>query len=558
MSLPDALKLILINSGYITEEQYDSAAQSAADLNQPLADILLFRGLITEEALGKLVAEYYQVPFVSLKNFKIPPEILELIPEKTAVSFRIIPFGMENNQLNIAMVNPHDLEALEFAKRSSNLNVIPHYVNPSDLSRALGQYKQNIQAEFEQIIKENVAQTKTASDKDGQANVDLPVTRILDTLLEYAYAEGASDVHIELLEEEVLVRFRIDGMLRDILALPKEIHPGIVARVKILASLKIDEHRTPQDGRFKFKLEDGFMALRVSILPAFYGENIVMRLLAESARPLSLEELGYSGRSLDIVLNNINKPNGMILVTGPTGSGKTTSLYSLLTILNTTEKKICTIEDPVEYGIRRVNQVQVNNSTGLTFAAGLRSLMRHDPDVIMIGEIRDAETAEIAIHAALTGHLVISTLHTNSAAAAIPRLIDMGVEGFLIASTLKMIIAQRLVREINSKFITKYTPEPEMLEQLENALGEPVKVDAFYRPEGYEESGGSPFKGRVGIYEIMEVNNEIRNLITKGASAKEIEQAAIKNGMTKLLEDGINKAASGHTTIEEALRASRE
>lgn len=557
MALPDALKQILVESGYITEEQYADALQAASDLGKPITDILLFRGLITDEALGKLVAEYYQVPYVTLKNKRINSDILKLIPEKTAVSFRIMPFDIQANQLHLAMENPHDIEAIEFAKRSSNLTIVPYYTNSAEITRALGQYKQNIKTEFEKIISENVAQTKQVKGND-QSSVDIPVTKILDTLLDYAYAEGASDLHIELLEDEVIVRFRIDGLLKDILTLPKEIHSALVARVKILASLKLDEHRVPQDGRFKFKLEEGFMALRVSVLPAFYGENVVMRLLAESARPLSLEELGYSGRSLEIVLSNIHKPHGMILVTGPTGSGKTTSLYSLLTILNTTDLKICTIEDPIEYGMRRANQVQVNNQTGLTFATGLRALMRHDPDVIMIGEIRDAETAEIAVHAALTGHLVISTLHTNSAAAAIPRLIDMGIEGFLLASTVNLIIAQRLVRRINPQYITKYTPEPEVLQQLENSLGEPVKVDTFYRPQPPEDSPNSGYKGRVGIYEILEINNEIRNLISKGSNAKEIEQAGIKNGMIRLLEDGLNKAAGGHTTLEEALRVSRE
>lgn len=559
MALSDALKQILVNSGYIAPEQYEAALATAADLSKPITDILLFRGLITEEALGKLVSEYYQVPYVSLKNQHIDPAVLALIPEKTAVAFHVIPFRAEDNQLLLAMEDPSDIEALEFAKRSSNMNVVPYYVNPTDLDKALGQYKQNIKAEFENIIADNLAQARAANkDADKQGQTDLPVTRILDTLLEYAYAEGASDLHIELLEDEVLIRFRIDGILRDILTLPKEIHPAMIARVKILSSLKLDEHRLPQDGRFKFKLDEGFMALRVSILPSFFGENVVMRLLAESARPLSLEELGFSGHGLELIKSNITKPHGMILVTGPTGSGKTTTLYSLLTILNTTESKICTIEDPVEYGIRRVNQVQVNNATGLSFALGLRSLMRHDPDVIMIGEIRDAETAEIAIHAALTGHLVISTLHTNSAAAAVPRLIDMGIEPFLIASTLNLIIAQRLVRRIDNKYISKYTPEPEMLKQLSNYLGSEVKVDTFYRPSGQEADNVSGFKGRLGIYEIMEINNEIRNMITKGSSAKDLEMAALKNGMSKLLEDGINKAAAGLTTIEEALRASRE
>lgn len=557
MPLPTALKQILTNSGYVSQEQYESALKAAEDLQKPISDILLFRGLITEEALGKLVAEYYQVPYVTLKNQTIPSEVLAFIPEKTATAFRMIPFASQDKQLHVAMENPQDIEALEFAKRSSNLSVIPYYITPGELTKVLGQYKQNIKAEFKKIIEDNIAQTQNTGG-ENQAAIELPVTKILDTLLEYAHAEGASDIHIETLETEVLVRFRIDGILQDMLSLPKEIHDALIARIKILSQLKIDEHRVPQDGRFKFKLDNGFLALRVSILPTFYGENIVLRLLAESARPLSLEELGFSGRYLEVVKTNIKRPHGMILVTGPTGSGKTTSLYSLLNILNTPSVNICTIEDPVEYGIRRVNQVQVNNTTGLTFAAGLRSLLRHDPNVIMIGEIRDAETAEIAVHAALTGHLVISTLHTNSASAAIPRLQDMGIESFLIASTLNLIIAQRLVRRINPKCIEKYKPEPEVIDSLKNAAGNEVQVENFYRPRQDGECANNGYKGRVGIYEIMEINEDIRNLITKQVSAKEIEQAAVKNGMTRLLEDGINKAAAGVTTIEEALRVMRE
>jgi len=557
MALPDALKRILTNSGYITEEQYDSALKASQDLDKSITDILLFRGLITEEALGKLVAEYYQVPYISLKNQSIPPEVLNLIPEQTANAFHMVPFSQKDDQLFMAMEDPHDIEALEFAKRSSKLNISPYYTTPADIDKALGQYKQNIKAEFKKIIEENVAQAQADKTSD-QSKIELPVTRILDTLLEYAFAEGASDIHIEVLEKEVVVRFRIDGILHDILQLPKEIHSSLVARIKILSSLKIDEHRMPQDGRFKFKIEANFIALRVSILPTFFGENVVLRLLAESARPLSLEELGFTGNSLELITRNIKRPHGMILVTGPTGSGKTTTLYSILNMLNTPEVKLTTIEDPVEYGVKRVNQVQVNTATGLTFAAGLRSLLRHDPDIIMIGEIRDAETAEIAIHSALTGHLVLSTLHTNNASGAIPRFLDMGAQGFLVASTVNLIIAQRLVRRICSSCITKYTPEKHILESIERALGEPVTVENFYTGQGCKECGMSGYKGRIGIYEIMEIDTHIRNLIIKRSSANDIEAQALKNGMTKLLEDGINKAAAGITTLEEALRVMRE
>ncbi|MFC1748268.1 GspE/PulE family protein [Pseudomonadota bacterium] len=558
MALPDALRQILTNSGYITDEQYDSALKASQDLDKPITDILLFRGLITEEALGKLVADYYQVPYISLKNQTIPYEILSLIPEKTAIAFHMVPFSKKEDQLYIAMEDPHDIEALEFAKRSSKLNIIPYYTTPADIEKAISQYKKNIKAEFKKIIQENIAQAQADKPTTDVSKIELPVTHILDTLLEYAFAESASDIHIEALEKEDVVRFRIDGILQDMLTLPKQIHPAIVARIKILSSLKIDEHRSPQDGRFKFKIEDNFIALRVSILPAFYGENVVLRLLAESARPLSLEELGFGGKSLELVRNNIKNPHGMILVTGPTGSGKTTTLYSILNMLNTPEVKITTIEDPVEYGIRRVNQVQVNAATKLTFAAGLRSLLRHDPDIIMIGEIRDGETAEIAIHSALTGHLVLSTLHTNNASGTIPRFLDMGAQGFLVASTINLVIAQRLVRRICSSCITKYNPDSKILETLEQALGHPITVENFYKGQGCNECGMTGYKGRVGIYELMEIDNTMRNLIIKQASAKEIEEAAIKNGMTRLIEDGINKAASGVTTIEEALRVMRE
>ena len=558
MALPDALKQILTTAGYVTQQQFDEALKSSQDLGKPITDILLFRGLITEDALGKLVAEYYQVPYASLKNQTVPWETLSLIPEKTAQAFHMVPFSRKDNQLFIGMENPHDIEALEFAKRSSNLEIVPYYVTPSDLVKTIGQYKQNIKVEFEKIISENVAKSTTAGETDESAANGLPVVKILDTMLEYAYAEGASDVHIESMESGVLIRFRVDGILHDILELPKGIHSALIARIKILASLKIDEHRVPQDGRFKFKLSEGFMALRVSVLPAFYGEDVVMRLLAESARPLSLEELGYVGKYLDIVKNNIKRPHGMILVTGPTGSGKTTSLYSLLNMLNTPEVKLCTIEDPVEYSIKRINQVQVNTQTDLSFSAGLRALLRHDPDVIMIGEIRDPETAEIAVHSALTGHLVLSTLHTNNAAGAIPRFLDLGTEGFLLASTINVVIAQRLVRKICSNCIVKYQPEPEVLKTVERAMGTELKVQQFYKGQGCQECGTTGYKGRIGIYEVMEINQEIRSLIIKNASSNDIEQAAVKNGMIRLLEDGINKAASGVTTIEEALRVMRE
>jgi len=559
MLLPTpVLKKILTTAGYLTDTQFDAIDKSASDLGKSIGDILVFRGIITEEVLGKLVSSYYQVPYASLKNTVIPQVVLSTIPEQAAASFHMIPFAIKDGQLYLALENPQDIEAIEFAKRSSGIGVIPHYITPSKLEKALGQYKKNIREEFKKIIEENIQATQKPGATPDKNTIDLPVTKILDTLLEYSVAEGASDVHIEALENEVIIRFRVDGILRDVLNLPKQLHLPIVARIKILSQLKIDEHRVPQDGRFKFKVRDNFVALRVSILPSFYGENVVMRLLPESARPLSLEELGFAGDYLEKVKQNIKKPHGMVLVTGPTGSGKTTTLYSLLNILNTPEVNICTIEDPVEYGIRRVNQVQVNTVTGLTFAAGLRALLRHDPNIIMIGEIRDSETAEIAIPSALTGHLVLSTLHTNNAAGALPRLLDMGTQNFLVASTVNLIIAQRLVRRICNSCITKYTPNPEIIEYLKKELGSDFSGAEYYKGTGCAECGMSGYKGRLGIYEVLEVSEGIRNLIANGATSQEVEVEAFKQGMVKLFVDGVSKANAGITTIEEVLRVMRE
>jgi type IV pilus assembly protein PilB len=560
MILPATLKTIILNSGFIKPDELASAEKTAADLGKPLADILIFRVLITDDMLGKLIAEYYQVPFISLQNKVLPLEILQTIPEPAALTYHIIPFKTEPEVLHLAMENPKDIEALEFAKRQSNLAVKPYYLTPSEFTRVVGQYKKNIRKVFQTIIDENLQKSKQLGITDPQkAAEELPVIKILDTILEYAQAELASDVHIETLEDSVLVRFRVDGVLRDILTLPSQIHAAIVARIKILASLKIDEHRIPQDGRFKFEINETFISLRVSIIPAFYGENIVMRLLAESARPLSLEELGITGEQLQIIRKNITKPHGMILVTGPTGSGKTTTLYSILNILNTPQVKICTIEDPIEYAVRRINQAQVNQTAGLTFANGLRSLLRHDPNIIMIGEIRDNDTAEIAIHASLTGHLVLSTLHTNSASGAIPRFLDMGAEGFLLASTVNIIIAQRLVRKICQSCIERYQPDEKTLEFVSKIFGvSPANVPEFFQGRGCDECGHTGYKGRIGIYEVLDITPKIRELIIKRVPEEVIADQAIKDGMITLLRDGLHKASAGSTSIAEILRVTRE
>jgi len=442
------------------------------------------------------------------------------------------------------------------------------------------QYQKTLAVEFGDIIKKESSQVKVV--KEGKkeekeelqkAAQEIPVIKIVDTLLRHAILQRASDIHIEPMEKEVVVRYRIDGILHDAMTLPKNVQSGIVARIKVLSNLKLDEHRLPQDGRFKIETGDYKYSIRVSILPVYYGEKIVMRLLPETARALTLEGLGLRGRDLELVQQSLRKPVGMILVTGPTGSGKTTTLYSMMEILNTPEVNISTVEDPIEYMMPRVNQTQVNPKIGLTFASGLRALLRQDPDIIMVGEIRDSETASLAINAALTGHLVLSTLHTNSAAGAIPRLIEMGAEPFLIASTLNVILAQRLVRKLCSNR-TRYKFKPEQIKSLEKYVDierinkvlkerkiikgvSSIKEATFYKPAQSKECPEG-YKGRIGIFEVLSVSEAIKEMILRKENADHIQEEAQKEGMTLMVEDGLIKAMQGITSIEEVLRVTTE
>src|SRR3990172_6662960 len=554
---PDTLKEILVKSGFIDQGDFADAEKAATQLGRDIADVLIFRGLISEDVIGKLISEYLKVPYVQISKKPIPPEVLSLIPEKLARTYRMVPFEKKDKKLSIALANPEDFEAIEFARRQTNLSVVPFYATEKEIARALSQYKKGIKEDFKKEIEENIK--KTSPDKDlAKAAEKVPIIKILDTIMEYAVNERASDIHIETQQDEVIVRFRVDGVLRDVVKLKKGVEDALVDRVKILSNLKIDEHRIPQDGRHKFSLGEEVIALRVSIIPGFYGENVVMRLLLETARPLSLEELGITGSGLETVRGAIGRPYGMILVTGPTGSGKTTTLYSLLNILNTVEVNICTIEDPIEYGIGRVNQFQVNTKTGLDFASGLRALLRHDPNIIMVGEIRDQETANIAVHAALTGHLVLSTLHTNTAAGAIPRFIDMGVEGFLLASTLNCVVAQRLVRKICPSCIAKHDPGVEVIKRLSKELGVELTNQKYYKGQGCEECGHKGYIGRIGLYEVMPVTEKVRAQVAQKVTIDDIQKLAVSEGMTTMLQDGLDKVASGLTTIEEVVRVVRE
>lgn len=478
------------------------------------------------------------------------------------------------------MLDPQDLRTIDFVKKAAGVKVLPRLTTPESIQHALKQYEKTLEAEFGQLIKKDAKEIKTIRAREGEEveemeglaekAKELPVIRIVDSLLKHAILQRASDVHIEPTEKEVIVRYRIDGVLHDAMVLPKKIAPALVARIKVLSDLKLDEHRLPQDGRFKIETESYRYSARVSVLPVAEGEKVVLRLLPETAEAFTLDEIGLRERALEDVETALRVPVGMILVTGPTGSGKTTTLYSMLDILNTLRVNISTVEDPIEYHMRRVNQTQVNTKAGLTFAKALRSLLRQDPDIIMVGEIRDSETASLAINAALTGHMVLSTLHTNNAAGAIPRLIDMGAEPFLVSSTVNLIMAQRLVRRIcdkGDKYFLSEVEEKEIgkhcdLERVLDALverkvvkerPESIREIPFYRavetdecPEGY--------KGRIGIFEVLKVTETIKEMIVGKVTADRIQQQAKKEGMITMVEDGLVKAARGITTIEEVLR----
>jgi len=576
------LKAFILDAGLTTKEKLAEAEKKAKKLKNKLAQILVKQKIITEEQLIKLQAYILGIPFVDLEKEIIPKEILQIIPEPIARRHNIIAFRQKERELEVAMIDPEDLQTIEFIKKKSDLKILPRLTSPDSIKAILKQYQKTLEAEFGDLIKEEGTKIRIISEKGEEENKEdleksaeqMPIIKIVDTLLKHAILQQVSDIHIEPLEKEVIVRYRIDGILHDAMILPKKIHSGVVARIKVLSSLKLDEHRLPQDGRFKIETEDYKISFRVSILPVYDGEKVVMRLLPEDSKGLTLEKLGLRGETLEKAHQAIKKPNGMILVTGPTGSGKTTTLYTVMDILNEPGVNIATVEDPIEYRMPRINQTQVKAQIGLTFANGLRSLVRQDPDIIMVGEIRDNETASLAINAALTGHLVLSTLHTNSAAGAFPRLIDMKTEPFLIASTINLIFAQRLVRKIYPDAKQKYKLTAAEIKSLgaEIDLNKILKIlkqekvigpkddwpdIEFYRP-GKSEECLDGYKGRVGIYEVLKITESIKELIVKEATADQIQKLAVEEGMITMLEDGFIKAVQGITSIEEILRVTDE
>jgi type IV pilus assembly protein PilB len=541
-------------------------------------DFLIEKKALTEAEMLKIKSEEFNVPIIDLHDQELPESILNLVPEPIARRHKVISFAKGKGDISLAMIDPTDLQTKEFIKKKTGLEVKVFLIGKSSLDFGLAKYHNNLEGEIKHMVDEGKKDETADTGLDDQLKKmaeEIPIIRVVDTLFEYAVIEKASDIHIEPQETSVVVRYRIDGVLHDAMTLPKAIQAALVARIKVLANLKIDEHRLPQDGRYKIEKDGYKFSLRISTIPIFDGEKVVIRLLDETSKALTLEALGFLGPQLDVVSRNIHKPHGMMLITGPTGSGKSTSLYAILTILNTKLVNISTIEDPVEYRIPGVNQMQANTKIGLTFAIGLRALLRQDPNIIMIGEIRDQETAEEAMHAAMTGHIVLSTLHTNSASAAPPRLIDIGIEPYLIASTVNAIMAQRLVRVICPDCKTQIKVEEETLKSLEKQFnleglmavlkkldlsGKATKISElpFFKGKGCDKCSNTGYKGRVGVHEILENTPEIQELIVKRATSQDIEQLAISQGMITMWQDGFIKAISGQTTIEEILRVTKE
>lgn len=563
MKLNDSqLKMLLLGSNLLSYDKLNIAEEEAKKKGTSLLDILPIMGFVSSEQLGRIVASELKYNYVNLKNEKIDKEVLTLIPELVAYNRGIIAFNRVKEGIKLGMLNPDDIESVNLIEKKTGENVLPYYITRQDLESALAKYHGSIEKEFKSLL------DKLHDDSLNTEEKDKIVIKVVDLLLQYSYQNKSSDVHLEPQEERVVVRLRIDGVLHDVLEMKKDLYELVVSRIKILSKLRTDEHLKAQDGKMRFDMDIENIDIRVSILPITNGEKIVLRLLTSQKTQFGLADLGLSERNLKKVLHAISNPHGMILVTGPTGSGKTTSVYGVMKLLNKREVNIASIEDPVEYNINGVNQIQVNEKAGLTFAKGLRSILRQDPDIIMIGEIRDNETASIAINSALTGHLVLSTLHTNDAATTLPRLLDMDIEPFLVASTVNIAIAQRLVREICPKCRVSYkiTDEEKKLINSEPNILNFIKAEGFanldnirfYKGLGCDACSNTGFKGRLGIFEVLEMSEEIRAMVVKRASSDEINAQAKKEGMVTMMHDGIIKVFMGITTLMEVFRVTRE
>ncbi|OGG57509.1 hypothetical protein A2853_02935 [Candidatus Kaiserbacteria bacterium RIFCSPHIGHO2_01_FULL_55_17] len=571
------LKSFLADAGLVSQKDFDAAELEAKQQSRPVGEILTAHNAIGEDDLRRTYAYILGIPFVSLSGTNIKYDTLSMIPEPVARRNNIISYAHKGDELEVAMLDTDDLAAIDFIKKKTHLKILPRLTDVASIKYALKQYQQGLKSNLGELIRR---ETDALEKKGGVVDEDLrkmaegtSAVRLVDTLLRHASAQNASDIHVEPMEESLLIRYRIDGILHDAIELPKSAAAAITARIKVLSNMRLDEHRLPQDGRFGAEAGGEKISFRVSILPTYYGEKIVMRLLRDSISGFTLESIGFHGAGLERMHEAMRATTGMVLACGPTGAGKSTTLYTLLDIVNTPHVNISTIEDPIEYQMKRINQTQVRPEIGFTFANGLRSLVRQDPDIIMVGEIRDKETASLAINAALTGHLVLSTLHTNSAAGAIPRLLDMGVEPFLLVSTLRVVIGQRLVRVLSAGK-EKYELSRDEQTQLEKNVDAGAVLKAlkdekavpkeatwknvpFYKPAETTEAP-SGYSGRKGIYEVLPVTSTIKELIMKNAGGDEVEKQARSEGMLTMSEDGIFKAAQGLTTIEEVLRVVTE
>ena len=553
----DQIKALVLKTGLATQQSLQELVEISKNSNVTLADALIEKDVISDENLGILIADFLHIPFIVLSKLSIPEEVFHVVPEKIARKHKVIPFEKNSEGLKVATVDPRNSEVLQAISKKTGLKVIPYLTTERDVDNILRIYKRDLQKSFEQLLQKELGISDISKVTDAA-----PIEKIVNLLVEFGYNDKVSDIHIEPEEKDSLVRFRIDGILHDVLYLPKNFHERIISRIKILSKLRTDEHLSPQDGKMRIKLDEENLDIRVSVLPIADGEKAVLRLLASHFRQFSLIDLGMSEPDLKKVTNAYSKSYGMVLSTGPTGSGKTTSIYAILKILNTREKNITTIEDPVEYRIKGVNQINVNQKTDLTFANGLRSILRQDPNVVFVGEIRDGETAGIAVNAALTGHLVLSTLHTNDAATALPRLIDMKVEPFLVASTVNVIIAQRLIRKICDMCKMSYDIlRTDLAKNLPSTIiskhfGDRENIK-LYKGKGCKICHSTGYSGRLGVFEVLEVTKDIKELITAKNDSDIITKKAVEEGMTTMLNDGLIKVSKGITTLEEVLRVTR-
>lgn len=562
----NSLEDILFKQGLLSADQLSAIKLESINSGQPIDKILIQHNLVPIDKITQARAQLLNVPYIKLEGKAISAEVLNLIPEAAARRYTIIPFEKKGEELWVGMSDPLDIQIMQFIEKRSGLRIKPFLALSEDIIRAINdQYSQNLTTEVTSALKE-VASVKPTEEISERPEIlrEAPVTNIVNQLLEYAIKTRASDIHIEPQEDRTRVRYRIDGILQEKVLLPRGVHDALISRIKILSVLKIDEKRLPQDGRFTFTYGTGEVDLRVSTVPTVFGEKVVLRLLPKATVAPTLLDLGLRGTSVKALESQLLRTHGIILICGPTGSGKTTTLYSVLTRISTTKVNVVTIEDPVEYQIFGVNQVQVNPQVGLTFASALRSFLRQDPNIIMVGEIRDTETAELAIQAALTGHQVFSTIHTNSAAGAPPRMLDMGVEPFLLTSALNCVLGQRVVRKICSHCRIEFTSPPEVLENIKSVLGKlmPQALQAgqlkLYKGQGCNFCAGTGYSGRIGIFEVLVVTETIMKLILEHASSSAIEQAGIAQGMITMKQDGYLKVLEGVTTMEEVLRVAQD